>query len=143
MIGGPLLGAILLAASGGVVYHLAARSIPKDLPPALVLAVAYGTALVISAMAYVALPPMAGAAASLRAVHPAVVGLGVGAAMIELGYVMAYRAAGPISATSVIVNGLVAVLLVPLGVALFQEHLTTARMAGLLLCLAGVWLLKG
>ncbi len=62
--------------------------------------------------------------------------------MIELGYVLTYRAAWPVSLASVIVNGMVAALLVPIGVWLFGEHLSPARILGLLLCLAGVWLLQ-
>jgi multidrug transporter EmrE-like cation transporter len=42
----------------------------------------------------------------------------------------------------VIVNGMVAALLVPIGLWLFGEHLTAARVGGLLMCLAGVWLLR-
>jgi multidrug transporter EmrE-like cation transporter len=37
---------------------------------------------------------------------------------------------------------MVAALLVPIGVWLFGEHLSPTRILGLLLCLAGVWLLR-
>jgi drug/metabolite transporter (DMT)-like permease len=143
MMGGSPAGAILLAVLGGVVYHASAKSIPKDLPPALVLVVAYASALVISVLAHFSVPGLAnGAASADRLTHPAVIGLGLGAAMIELGYVLTYRAAWSVSVASVIVNGMVAALLVPLGVLLFGEHLSSARILGLLLCLAGVWLLR-
>jgi multidrug transporter EmrE-like cation transporter len=142
MSGGSAIGAILLAVLGGVVYHASAKSIPKDLSPTLVLVAAYASALIVSALAYFAMPGLSSGNGSGRLVHPAVIGLGLGAAMIELGYVLTYRAAWSVSVASVIVNGMVAALLVPLGVMLFGEHLTTARVAGLLLCLAGVWLLR-
>lgn len=142
MIGGSAIGAILLAICGGVIYHVSAKSIPKDLPPALAIVVAYAAALLISAVAHLFLPPAPGAAASSRLVHPAVIGVGLGAAMIELGYVLTYRAAWSISVTSVIVNGTVAALLVPVGLLLFGEHLSSTRILGLLMCLIGVWLLK-
>jgi drug/metabolite transporter (DMT)-like permease len=143
MIGGSAFGSILLAVLGGVIYHASAKSIPKDLPPALVLVVAYASALGISALAYFSVPGIGnGAASPARLTHPAVIGVGLGAAMIELGYVLTYRAAWSVSVASVIVNGLVAALLVPLGVLVFGEHLSSARILGLLLCLAGVWLLK-
>ena len=85
---------------------------------------------------------VASGSTSRRLVHPAVIGLGLGAAMIELGYVLTYRAAWSVSVASVIVNGMVAAMLVPLGVLVFGEQLSTARVAGLLFCLVGVWLLK-
>jgi multidrug transporter EmrE-like cation transporter len=62
--------------------------------------------------------------------------------MIELGYVLTYRAAWPVSVASVVVNGMVAALLVLVGLAVFGERLSFVRMAGVLLCLGGVWLLR-
>lgn len=132
---------ILLAVTGGVVYHTAAKSIPKDLAPGLVLTVAYAVALAISIAAYVVLP-LGGETAARRLAHPAVFGLGLGAAMIELGYVLTYRAAWPISTASVIVNGLVAAILIPVGLLVFHEGMSVRRSAGITLCLAGLWLLR-
>ena len=142
MSGASAFGAVLLAVLGGVVYHLSAKSIPKDLPPALLLVVAYAAALLASLAAHLSVPGLANGSISGRLAHPAVIGLGLGAAMIELGYVLTYRAAWSISVASVLVNGMVAAMLVPLGVLWFGEHLSTTRVLGLLLCLAGVWLLK-
>jgi multidrug transporter EmrE-like cation transporter len=133
--------ALLLAVAGGVVYHTAAKSIPKDLSPGLVLTVAYATALAISTGAYWTLP-LDGVATPRRLLHPAVLGLGLGAAMIELGYVLTYRAAWPISTASVIVNGVVATLLIPIGLLVFNEGLSLTRTAGITLCLTGLWLLR-
>jgi multidrug transporter EmrE-like cation transporter len=133
--------AVLLAVGGGVLYHISAKSVPKDLAPALVLVVAYATALAISAAAHVSLASVGGTA-SARLLHPAILGLGIGAAMIELGYVLMYRAAWPVSVASQVVNGIVATLLVFVGLAVFGERLSLARVAGILLCLAGVWLLR-
>ena len=134
--------AVLLAVGGGVVYHVAAKSIPHDAAPTLVLVVAYATALSISGLAHVSLPNGAGQPPSWRLLHPGILGLGLGAAMIELGYVLTYRAAWPVSATSALVNGLVAVLLIPVGLIAFREEMSISKAAGILFCLAGVWLLR-
>jgi drug/metabolite transporter (DMT)-like permease len=133
---------LLLAVAGGVLYHTAAKSVPKDLAPALVLVVAYVTALAISGAAHWAMPAASGSAVSWALLHPAVLGLGLGAAMIEIGYVLTYRADWPVSITSVMINGAVAALLVPLGLLLFAETMSWTRVAGMLLCMAGVWLLR-
>jgi drug/metabolite transporter (DMT)-like permease len=132
---------LLLAVSGGVLYHVAAKSIPRELSPALVLIVAYATALLVSAGAWAWMPITPGSAMA-RMAHPAVLGLGVGAAMIELGYVLTYRTGWPVSSASVMINGVVAALLVPVGLLLFSERPSLVRFAGMALCLAGVWLLR-
>ncbi len=132
---------LLLTICGGVFYHVSAKSIPKDLNPALVLVVAYATALAASVAAYLLLPATSTGPA-MRVGHPAVLFLGLAAFLIELGYVLAYGAAWPVSTTSVISNGAVAALLVPLGLMLFGERLSPANALGLLLCLTGLVLLR-
>ena len=62
--------------------------------------------------------------------------------MIELGFLLTYRAAWPVSIASVMMNGIVAVLLLPIGAALFGEPITAVRVAGVVLCLLGVSLLQ-
>jgi multidrug transporter EmrE-like cation transporter len=142
MIGSSAIVPLVIAVVGGVVYHTAAKSIPKDLPPGLVLVVAYATALVVSAAAYAWLLPSSDTPASSKLWHPAVLGLGIGAAIIELGYVLTYRTGWPVSIASVLVNGMVAAFLVLVGIALFGERLSVTRVGGMLLCLAGLWLLR-
>jgi drug/metabolite transporter (DMT)-like permease len=132
---------LLLAVAGGVLYHTAAKSIPKDLAPGLVLVAAYALALAVSVVAHVALP-LGGDPTPRRLLHPAVLALGLGAAMIELGYVLTYRAAWPISTASVVVNGLVAAILIPVGLVVFAEGVSGRRTAGIALVLAGLWLLR-
>lgn len=134
--------ALALAVGGGVLYHISAKSVPRDASPALVLIGAYATALALSGLAHLWLPGAPAPAPASRLLHPAVAGLGLGAAMIELGYVLTYRAAWPVSIASVVVNGMVAAVLVLVGLLAFDERLSSTRVAGLCLVLAGVWLLR-
>jgi hypothetical protein len=139
----PRLAAIAplaLAIGGGLVYHIAAKSVPKGIDPALALVGAYTTALLASLAVFVLLP--SAVASDVRPWHPSVIGIGIGAVMIEFGFVLAYRAAWPVSATSVIVNVSVALLLVPVGVAVYAERLSATRGIGIALCLVGVGLLR-
>jgi hypothetical protein len=92
--------------SGTVCYHLAAKSIPKTLDAALVLVVAYTTALVASIAAYFLLPGTATSAEPVRLWHPAAMVVGLAAFLIEFGYVLMYWTAWPISMASVVTNGL-------------------------------------
>jgi multidrug transporter EmrE-like cation transporter len=61
--------------------------------------------------------------------------------MIEIGFVLAYRAGWQISLASVSVNVAIAVILIPLGLVFFRESLTRANLVGLALCLTGLVLL--
>lgn len=139
----PYFVPLLLAVGGGVLYHLAAKSVPKGIDPALVLIGAYTTALCASILAYFALGSGGSHVASaVKPWHASVIGIGLGAALIEMGFVLTYRSGWPVSIASVIVNGTVAVLLVPLGAGLFGEQFSWVRGVGIVLCLLGVTLLR-
>jgi drug/metabolite transporter (DMT)-like permease len=137
-----VFGPLLLVVSGSLMYHVAAKSVPKTLEPFGALIGVYATALAASIIAYLivrrgAMPPDA---SSLW--HPTVAAVGIGALLIELGFLLTYRAAWPVSIASVMTNGLVAVLLIPIGAAVFGEAITFVRVAGVVLCLAGLSLLQ-
>lgn len=137
-----LAGPLLLVVGGSLMYHVAAKSVPKTLEPFGALIGVYTTALAASLVAYAlarrgSMPPHV---SSLW--HPTVAAVGLGALMIELGFLLTYRAAWPVSIASVMTNGLVAVLLIPIGAAVFGETVTAVRVAGVILCLLGVSLLQ-
>ena len=133
---------LLLAIAGSLVYHVAAKSIPKTIEPSAALIGLYATALAGSMMTYALLKPGPTALCFAAYWHPTVAAVGLGALMIELGFLLAYRSAWPVSAASVIANAFVAVMLVPLGAAVFGERITVARAIGVILCLLGVTLLQ-
>jgi drug/metabolite transporter (DMT)-like permease len=137
-----IVAPLLLVVGGSLVYHVAAKSVPKAIDPFGALMGVYATALIASVVTYAiarrgTMPP--GVSALW---HPTVAGVGLGALMIELGFLLTYRAAWPVSMASVMTNGLVAVLLVPIGALVFGEAVTVIRVAGVLLCLFGVFLLQ-
>ena len=137
-----LVGPLLLVVGGSLMYHVAAKSIPKALEPFAALIGVYSTALAASLVAYAVARRGSMPAHVSSLWHPTVAAVGLGALMIELGFLLTYRAAWPVSIASVMTNGVVAVLLVPIGAAVFGETVTAVRMAGVILCLLGVWLLQ-
>jgi multidrug transporter EmrE-like cation transporter len=132
---------LLLVICGSLMYHVAAKSVPKAIEPFGALIGVYGTALLASLAAYAV--ARRGAIPGLSGVwHPTVAAVGIGALLIELGFLLTYRAAWPVSTASVMTNGAVAVLLLPVGALFFTEAITLTRVAGVALCLIGLWLLQ-
>jgi drug/metabolite transporter (DMT)-like permease len=137
-----LIGPLLLVVGGSLVYHVAAKSVPKGLEPFGALVGVYATALIACFLAY-AIARRGSMPSHVSALwHPTVAAVGLGALMIELGFLLTYRAAWPVSIASVMTNGLVAVLLIPIGALVFGEAITAIRVAGVILCLFGVFLLQ-
>ena len=133
---------LLLVVSGSLLYHVAAKSIPKAFDPVASLVGLYATALAGGLLVYVAARPASATFAWSRLWHPTIAAVGIGALMIEIGFLLAYRSAWPVSTVSVITNGTVAVLLVAVGAAFFGEAVTPIKLFGVVLCLAGVTLLQ-
>jgi len=133
---------LLLAVCGSLVYHVAAKSIPKSVEPSAALIGLYATALVGSILTYAVLKPGPVALHIGSYWQPAIAAVGLGALLIELGFLLAYRGAWPVSTASVIANALVAMVLVPIGAAVFREPITLDRAIGVVLCLLGVTLLQ-
>ena len=137
-----LFGPLLLVVCGSLIYHVAAKSVPKTLEPFAALTGVYATALAASLVAYVFARRGTMPAHVAGIFHPTVAAVGIGALLIELGFLLTYRAAWPVSIASVMTNGLVAVLLIPIGALVFGEAITVIRVAGVILCLAGLALLQ-
>lgn len=131
---------LLLAIGGGLLYHLSSKSVPKDLNPLIVTMGAYVTAFLVCLVAVTAFPIKSSIAESVKGFNWAVFGIGVGAAMIEIGFLLAYRAGSPISLASIIVNVSYALILIPIGLAFFHERITPWNGLGIVLCLTGLML---
>jgi drug/metabolite transporter (DMT)-like permease len=67
--------------------------------------------------------------------------IGVSIVGIEFGFASAFRAGQPINTTGAIVNVATALLVVPIGYAVFGEQMSGVKLAGLALCCGGLMLL--
>ena len=150
----PLLFALALATLGSVIYHLGQKLVPPTAHPMAVLMAAYAVAFTLSALTLPLLQgpmPSAGAAGPWRqafggmATGPGMrvaLVLGVGVLLIEMGFLLTYRAGGSLQTSSVAVNGAGALFLIPVAVVLFKETFSLPKALGILLVLAGLALMS-
>ena len=131
---------IALVVAGNIAYHVGLKGMPAGIHPLSPLIVLFTT----SAVATLVLRLLAGRAQELKAEvalagwRPYVVGIAIVA--IELGFLLAYRAGWKISTAVVTANILVAIALLAVGALAFREPVTPVRLAGIVTCLAGLWL---
>jgi len=64
--------------------------------------------------------------------------LGVAAALIELGFLVAYRSGWRISIAAVATNAAAAIVLIPIGLLVFKDHLSLRNVVGLIFCVVGL-----
>ena len=126
---------------GGALYHVGQKSVPRAVNPfaAIIIAYVIGISLGVVGLAF-----DRGGGSLLDSVKDsnwAVVAIGAGALIIEVGFLLAYRAGWNLSTASVITTVSVAVILIPVGMFVFKEHLSLRSAAGIACCLLGLYLI--
>ena len=127
-----------LTVIGMVLYHLSQKSVPHDANPFLVVVVAYTVGIVLCLPFAVALPGKKSLIESVKASNWAVFTLGAAAALIELGFLLAYRTGWRISIANTATNAAAAMVLIPIGLFVFREQLSWRNLVGLVFCLLGL-----
>lgn len=133
---------ILLVVAGGVLYHAAQKSVARTASPLAVVVYAYAIGIVLCLIAGGLDPVGRDGWLSPRQIDWAVVGIGVGAVLIEVGFMLTYRSGWDLGVASVFGNIAIALVLIPVGILFFRETVTLRMVAGLLCCLVGMVLLS-
>lgn len=134
-----VLLSLSIAILGCVVYHAGQKAIAPTVNPLVLLMGVYAVAFLL---ALGALPFFKGGTTGLRPLASwPVVAVGLGALLIEIGFLLAYRAGGSMAWGGVAVNGAAALILVPLAVFVFGESFTVQKALGIVVTLAGMALL--
>ncbi len=135
-------GAIALTILSNVLYHLLQKSIPGNVNPMLSLVVTYLVAATATLLLIPLFPLHSNLGTELRKINWTSAGLGAVIVGLELGFLMAYRAGWNVSTASLVANTTVALLLIPLGLLLYKEHLTPLNLLGIVLAIAGLVLVN-
>ncbi len=132
----------VLIVAGLVVYQLAQKSTDQSANPFVVVIMAYLIGIAACVGGYFLFPrqdielvPM------MRTVIWSALGIGVGAAAIEIGFMLAYRAGWSLSLLPVSANVCGAVVLILIGLIAFRETLSIEKLFGLLMCIGGLVLI--
>jgi len=127
---------------GGVLYHIGQKSVPRTINPFAAIIIAYAIGIALGAVGLAFDRSGGSLLDSVKDSNWAVVALGAGALMIEVGFLLVYRAGWNVSAASVVTNISVALILIPIGLFVFKEHLSPRSVAGIACCLLGLYLIS-
>lgn len=126
---------------GGLLYQVSQKTIPKTANPLHVIIIAYLAGIFLCALFALFYATETSFLNSFKASNWAVYTVGIGAAFIEIGFLLAYRIGWNLSSTSVLVNIAIAVLLIPVGIIFFKEKVTASQSIGIALCIIGLVLI--
>jgi len=130
---------IAMIVIGGVLYHVSQKSTPRGVDPFFSLAISFGIAALACLLIFFL---RGGAEGQMKQVNWTAYGLALSVVVIESGYLIAYRAGYRINLTSLACNTAIAVALIFIGTALYSERLAPRNIAGAVLCLIGLTLLR-
>jgi len=130
-----------MAVTGGVLYHVSQKSIPRQVSPFAAIIIAYAIGILCCVLALILIPGRRPLLESWHGANWAVWLVGISAAIIEISILLAYRAGWNISITSVVVNISVALVLLPIGLFVFRERVSWPNAVGIVFCLMGLYLL--
>jgi multidrug transporter EmrE-like cation transporter len=131
-----------VAIAATVAYHVVLKLTPAGANPYLSLAVTYAVVTTLFSVAYVAMPGGMNLRAAIGELNWTALALGVVVVFLDLGFFMLYRGGFNVSLGALVTQSAAALLLLLLGVAFFAEKLSLTNIGGIVLCMAGFWLIN-
>ena len=129
-----------ITVGGMLLYHLSQKTIPKEINPFHATAIAYLMGIVVCIVLGFSYSGDRSITSSIKTSNWAVLGMGAGAAAIEVGFMLAYRMGWKISLTAVATNVAATAVLIPIGLMVFREHLSVRNILGVVFCVLGLLL---
>lgn len=131
-----------IAILGATLYHFALKKLPIGINPIFNVTVIYLGAFLLS----LAILPFFGGFQAIKTGYAQLnwvqIALILGVFMIELGFVLMYRAGWNLSTANLITGVAINIALLILGLWLFGEHLSVVKILGACLAIIGVALLS-
>src|SRR5262245_61706270 len=133
---------LVLAIVSTVAYHLVLKVTPSGVNPILSLAATYAVVAILLSAAYLVAPAAMPLREGVRLLNWTVLGLAAAIILLDIGFLMLYRSGFDVSLGQLITQSAASLILLGLGVVLFREKLSIANLAGIALCVVGLWLIN-
>lgn len=133
---------ILIIIAGGLLYQLSQKSITKGLNAYFVIIVAYLAGILLCLLGNWLYPAEGSLPDTFKKSNWAVYGVGAGAVLVEIGFLIAYRQGWRISLTSMLVNMIISLILIPLGILIYKEKISGWNALGIAFYFMGLILIS-
>ena len=125
-----------------VFYHICSKQTPEGVHPLAALTVTYVVAAVDSGLLYLIITPGAHLLREYKSLNWTSVVLGLAIVGLEAGSMYMYKAGWNINSGHLVHSSILAVLLVFVGYLLYHEAITFTKLAGIGICLVGIFLIN-
>ena len=131
-----------LAVVSTIGYHVVIKLTPATVNPLLSLAATYALVTLICTAGAMWVPDSVPLREAVRQVNWTALGLAAAIVGLDLAFLMLYRGGFEVSIGQIVTQAGAALGLVLLGVLAFRERIGLAQVAGIVLCVAGIWLIS-
>ena len=131
-----------VAIVGAAAYHIVLKLTPAGVNPYLSLAVTYAVVTVAFAAAFLVLPGNVTTRVAFGQLNWTAWVLGLVIVFLDLAFLMVYRGGFEVSLGQIVTQSGTALVLLLAGVAFFSERLRLVNIGGILLCIAGLWMIS-
>jgi drug/metabolite transporter (DMT)-like permease len=123
-------------------YHLVMKVTPAAVNPFLSLAASYSLGAAVFLACYALAPDGPTLRESLKLLNWTALALTLMVVGLDVGFLMLYRSGFDVSLGQIVTQSGAALILVVAGIVLFREKITAANLAGIALCVIGLWLIN-
>jgi multidrug transporter EmrE-like cation transporter len=140
--GVPFYSSMAIIIISMIVYQVFQKNIAANIHPVVSVIISYAIALVFSVLLLFVFPLKEDFITEVQKANLASYLVGVAIIGIEIGFLLVYRHGWKIGTAVPFSSSITMVMLTFIGFFFFREHLTPVKIAGILLCMAGIFLLN-
>lgn len=133
---------IAIIVVSNIFYHVCSKSVPEGLNPFASLTVTYLVGAAFSAVLYFVLNRGGNLFAEYKNINWTTWVLGLAIVGLEAGSIYMYKTGWNISTGQLVHSSILAVCLIVIGVIFFKEHLSATKIAGIAVCMVGLFLIN-
>jgi len=133
---------IALIVISNLFYHICSKSTPDNLNPFASLTVTYLIGAALSALLFFALGRGSSLAAEYRKLNWTSILLGLSIVGLEAGNIYMYKVGWELSTGQLVQSSILAIFLIIVGAVAYREQVTPMKLAGIAVCLIGLFIIS-
>ncbi len=137
---------VLIVVISNTIYHICAKSAPEGINTFASLTITYLIGAIFSLVLYVITKAVNHQQLSLlseyKQINWASIVLGLAIVGLEAGFMLMYKVGWSVSTAQIVTSAFLAVVLVIVGYFIFNESISIQKIAGVAICLVGLFLIN-
>lgn len=136
-----MLWPIALIVLSNTAYHISAKSMPAEINPFASLIVTYLVGAVAAAACYFFIAPSDSIIEQVRHINWTPIVLGLAIVGLEAGNIYMYKVGWNVNTGYIVQSVMLSIVLLFVGFLLYKEAISLTKIVGIVVCLAGVFLM--